>query len=86
MAKKEVNPETNTDSNKSDAKPVMASNTVKKVEDEPFYTFAEFVSNPGVLGSTADIVSAALTEKGVTIETISKAKKIVTEFKERKVQ
>lgn len=86
MVEKETKPTTKTALDKKDTKPVNAPISREKGSDEPFYTFTEFVENPGVLGATADIVSAALTEKDVKEATISKAKEIVTEFKERKVQ
>lgn len=66
-----------------------SKNTPKKAEKPESvetYTFSEFVANHGVLGASADIVSAALTEKGIKETTIENAKKIVTEFKERKVE
>ena len=65
---------------------VSADSGVKKSTVDSLYAFEDFVANPDALDACADIVSAALTEKGVKEATIAEAKKIVKEFKERKVQ
>ena len=65
---------------------VSADSGAKKSAGGSLYAFKEFVANPDILGACADVVSAALTEKGVKEATIEEAKKIVKEFKERKVQ
>lgn len=64
----------------------VSANTAEKSQGGSLYAFEDFVKNPGVLGASADIVSAALTEKGIKESTIENAKAIVKEFKERKVQ
>ena len=65
---------------------VSADSGAKKSAGDSLYALEEFVANPDVLEACADVVSAALTEKGVKEATIEEAKKIVKEFKERKVQ
>ena len=73
-------------SKKTAQEATASANTAEKVQSGSLYAFEDFVKNPGVLGACADIVSAALTEKGIKEATIEDAKAIVKEFKERKVQ
>ena len=71
---------------KASSEATNSANTVQQNQGGSLYTFEDFVKNPGVLDACADIVSAALTEKGIKESTIENAKAIVKEFKERKVQ
>lgn len=56
-----------------------------KEENVYLYTKEDFIANPASLGASRDIVDAALTEKGIEKAGLDEAKKIVKEFRERKV-
>lgn len=49
------------------------------------YPLSDFYENPGVLGTTQDIVMAAFKFNGITSATVKDAQKLVNEFKGRKV-
>lgn len=63
-----------------------AEKTVKTAKTaERKYLLSDFYENPGVLGTTQDIVLAAFKYNGIESATVKEAQKIVNEFKGRKV-
>lgn len=70
---------------KAAKKSAETPNTAVEVVNEDLYSVADFVQNPGVLEASVYVVKAALTAHGKKELTVAEAKKIVTEFKERKV-
>ena len=62
-----------------------ASKTASNSKVLDLYTKRELVQNSHVFGCSSDIVDAALTEKGIENTSVEEAKKIVKEFRERKV-
>lgn len=59
--------------------------TEQNTKAEIKYLLSDFYENPGVLGTTQDIVMAAFNYNGITSATVKEAQKIVNEFKGRKV-
>ena len=53
--------------------------------DSSAYTVDEFAENASCLNASPDIIRAAFAEKKLDSATLEDAKKIVKEFKERKV-
>lgn len=52
---------------------------------EAVYPLKELLEVPEILGASVDIIDAAFRVRGVTQATMTEAKKIVKDFKERKV-
>lgn len=63
----------------------VETKSAKPASVETKYTMEEFYENPGVLGTTQDIVMAAFTYNGVKTATVKEAKKLVNDFKGKKV-
>lgn len=68
----------------------MAKETTKttaaRVEEEPIYAAAEIATNaPHLFGYSVDLAKAALAFNKVECCSLEKAKKIIKEFAERKV-
>ena len=64
---------------------VKSTVKTQKAKAEKKYPFSDFYENPGVLGTTQDIVMAAFKYNGIESATVKEAQKIVDDFKGRKV-